>query len=101
MLKHPAYAGAFPYGRTRTLRTGRAAGRAATKRLTMEQGRMRVPATYPASISGATVEQSQTMLRDHHAEYERHKTRGIPRPGNALLHGLVSCGACGHTMVVP
>ena len=40
------------------------------------------------------------MLKDHHAEYDRNKTRGIPRPGKALLHGLVSCGACGHKMVV-
>jgi hypothetical protein len=40
------------------------------------------------------------MLRDNHAEYDRNKTRGIPRPGKALLHGLVYCGACGHKMVV-
>ena len=38
------------------------------------------------------------MLKANHAEYDRHKTRGIPRPGKALLHGLVSCGACGPTM---
>jgi DNA invertase Pin-like site-specific DNA recombinase len=100
MLKHPAYAGTFTYGRTRTLRPGRAAGRAATKRLAMEQWRMRVPDKYPAYISWATFEQIQTMLHDNHAEYDRNKTRGIPRPGKALLHGLVSCGACGHKMVV-
>ena len=41
----------------------------------------------------------QTMLKEHHAEYDRHKTRGSPRPAKALLHGLVSCGAYGHTMV--
>ena len=100
MLKHPAYAGTFPYGRTRTLRPGRAAGRAATKRLAMEQWRMRVPDKYPAYISWDTFEQIQTMLRDNHAEYDRNKTRGMPRPGKALLHGLVYCGACGHKMVV-
>jgi DNA invertase Pin-like site-specific DNA recombinase len=100
ILKHPAYAGTFTYGRTRTLRTGRAAGRAATKRLAMEQWRMRVPDKYPVYISWATFEQIQTMLRDNHAEYDRNKTRGMPRPGKALLHGLVYCGACGHKMVV-
>lgn len=42
----------------------------------------------------------QTMLKDNHAAYDRNTTRGIPRPGKALLHGLVSCGACGHKMVV-
>lgn len=100
LLKHPAYAGTVTYGRTRTRRTGRAAGRAATKRLAMEPWRRRVPDKYPADHSGATFEQSQTRLRDTHAEYDRTKTRGMPRPGKALLHGLVSCGACGHKMVV-
>lgn len=40
------------------------------------------------------------MLKDTYAEYDRNKTRGIPRPGAALLHGLVYCGACGHKMGV-
>src|SRR5262249_28905988 len=30
----------------------------------------------------------------------RHKSRGIPRPGKALLHGIVYCGECGHKLVV-
>src|SRR5262245_3606161 len=66
----------------------------------MEQWRKRVPDKYPAYNSWATFEQVQTMLRDNHAEYDRNKTRGMPRPGKALLHGLVYCGACGHKMVV-
>ena len=61
---------------------------------------MRVPDKSPASSSWATFEQIQTLLHDNHAAYDRNKTRGIPRPGTALLHGLVSCGVCGHTMVV-
>ena len=61
---------------------------------------MRVPHTYPADIHWATFEQIQAILHDNHAEYDRKKTRGIPRPGKALLHGLVYCGACGHKMVV-
>lgn len=40
------------------------------------------------------------MLKDNYAEYDRNKTRGIPRAGKALLHGLMYCGACGHKMVV-
>jgi hypothetical protein len=42
----------------------------------------------------------QTMLHDNHAASERHKTRGLPRPGKAWLHGLVYGGARGHKMVV-
>ena len=40
------------------------------------------------------------MVRDNHSEYDRNKTRGVPRPGKAQLHGIVYCGECGHKMVV-
>ena len=43
---------------------------------------------YPAYISWETFEKIQAMLRDNHAEYDRNKTRGVPREGAALLHGL-------------
>ena len=100
MLKNPAYAGAFVYGRTRTIRTGTGPRQATQKKLPVEQWRIRVNDKYPAYISWATYEQIRQMLQDNYAEYDRNKTRGIPRPGAALLHGLVYCGACGHKMVV-
>ena len=40
------------------------------------------------------------MIRDNHSDYDKNKTRGVPRPGKALLHGLVYCGECGHKMCV-
>jgi hypothetical protein len=40
------------------------------------------------------------MIRDNHSEYDRHQTRGVPRDGKALLHGIVYCGECGHKMVM-
>ena len=40
------------------------------------------------------------MLKDNFAEYERSRSRGVPRDGKALLHGLLYCGECGHKMVV-
>jgi Resolvase, N terminal domain/Recombinase len=100
MLKHPAYAGAFTSGRSRTLRREATQGRPSITRLPQAQWRLCIPDVYPPSSSWDTSTQMQTMRKDHHAEYDRHKTRGIPRPGKALLHGLVSCGACGHKMVV-
>jgi DNA invertase Pin-like site-specific DNA recombinase len=100
ILKNPAYAGAFVYGRTRTVRTGAGPRQATQKRLPLEQWRIRVNDKYPAYIPWNTYEQIQAMLQDNYAEYDRHKTRGIPRPGAALLHGIVYCGECGHKMVV-
>jgi DNA invertase Pin-like site-specific DNA recombinase len=100
ILKNPAYAGAFVYGRTRTIRTGTGSRQAIQKPLPVEQWRICVKDKYPAYISWTTFEQIQTMLANNYAEYANKKTRGIPRPGAALLHGLVYCGACGHKMVV-
>src|ERR671924_1613868 len=100
ILKHPAYAGAFTYGRTRTLRREPSQVRPAITRLPQEQWRVCIPDVYPPYISWETYLQIQTMLKENHAEYDRNTTRGIPRPGKALLHGLVYCGECGHKMVV-
>lgn len=100
VLKNPAYAGAFVYGRSRSMRRTPASSRATQKMLPREQWRIVVKNKYPAYVSWDTFENIQSMLRDNYAEYDRNKTRGIPRDGEALLHGIVYCGACGHKMVV-
>lgn len=98
ILKHPAYAGAFVYGRTRTIR--HPSGQVTQKHLPLEQWKIRVNDKYPAYISWELHLKIRAMLEDNHAEYDRNKTRGVPRPGAALLHGIVYCGKCGHKMVV-
>jgi DNA invertase Pin-like site-specific DNA recombinase len=98
ILKNPAYAGAFVYGRTRSIRPP--ARRPTQKKLPMDEWRIRVNDKYPPYISWETYEKIQAMLKDNYAQYDRNKSRGIPRPGSALIHGLVYCGECGHQMVV-
>ncbi len=100
ILKNPAYAGAFVYGRTRTLKSGSLSNQPQQKHLPMAEWKIRVNDIYPAYISWQNYERNQAQLMDNYAEYDRNKTRGIPRPGAALLHGLVYCGECGHKMVV-
>ena len=100
ILKHPAYAGAFTYGRTRKVRTGPGPHQAHPQRLSQKEWRICVKDQDPASITWDTYEQIQAMLHEHDAEYDRHRTRGVPRSGKALLQGLVACGQCGHQMVV-
>lgn len=100
ILKNPAYAGAFVYGRTRTLPRDPAALRSKQIRLPMEQWRIRVNDVSPTYVSWETFERIQAMLLDNDAEYDRNKSRGVPRPGAALLHGMVDCGECGHKLVV-
>jgi DNA invertase Pin-like site-specific DNA recombinase len=98
ILKNPAYAGAFVYGRTRT--THAATGKTHLCHLPQGQWKIMIPDKYPAYLSWETFQQIQTKLQDNYAEYDRNGSRGVPRPGAALLHGLVYCGECGHKMVV-
>jgi DNA invertase Pin-like site-specific DNA recombinase len=98
ILKNPAYAGAFVYGRSQTQRG--ASGKPQTKRSPYGQWKIVVQDKYPAYIPWETFERIQAMLQDNYAEYDRNKTRGVPRAGATLLHGLVYCGECGHKMMV-
>ena len=100
VLKNPAYAGAFVYGRSRALPKAAHPAQMTQKRLPLAQWRIRVNDVYPAYISWVTFEQIQAILQENYAEYDRNKSRGIPRPGKALLHGLVYCGECGHKLLV-
>jgi DNA invertase Pin-like site-specific DNA recombinase len=101
ILKNPAYAGAFVYGRNSHTRTHGPRGTVVrTKRLEMEQWRILIKDKYPAYVDWETFERIQRMLKDNHAEYERNQTRGVPRSGKALLAGLLYCGECGHKMMV-
>jgi DNA invertase Pin-like site-specific DNA recombinase len=100
VLKNPAYAGAFVYGKSRTVRHTSAPGKATQKQLPLEAWKIRVNDKYPAYIPWETYVKIRAMLKDNYAEYDRNKTRGVPRAGAALLHGLLYCGACGHKMMV-
>ncbi|CAH2605823.1 Recombinase family protein (plasmid) [Rhodovastum atsumiense] len=100
ILKNPAYAGAFVYGRTRSCGATYANGKTITTRRPMEEWKVIVKDRYPAYIGWADFERIQAMLRDNHAEYVRNRTRGVPRDGAALLQGIVWCGRCGHKMAV-
>ena len=101
ILRNPAYAGAFVYGKTRTVRTVDA-GQVQCRQRRRDQSEWSVIVhnRYPSYISWETFQQIQTTLRDNYAEYDRNRSRGVPREGSALLQGLAYCGECGHKMVV-
>lgn len=98
-VKNPAYAGAFVYGRTRSKKSENN-GKNQQRLLPRDQWRIIVRDRYPCYVSWETYERIQNMLRDNHAEYHRNKTRGVPRDGETLLHGIVYCGECGHKLCV-
>jgi DNA invertase Pin-like site-specific DNA recombinase len=99
MLRNPAYAGAFAYGRTvapadrRLGRTGRVKRRVPAEWLALHQD------VYPAYLSWEEYLANQARLSDNASRYAE-RMRGAPRKGRALLTGLVVCGACGRQMRV-
>lgn len=99
IAKNPAYAGAAAYGRTRWKKSENT-GKIQGKTLPPEQWRYCVQDKFPAYISWEVFEEIQAMLRDNYSEYSRNKTRGVPRDGKAMLHGLLYCGECGHKLCV-
>ena len=100
ILKNPAYAGAFVYGRTRSCHALYPNGRLITSPCPMAEWKIVVHGKYPPYIDWESFERIQAMLRDNYAEYDRNRTRGMPRGGAALLQGIVWCGQCGHKMAV-
>ena len=100
ILKNPAYAGAFVYGRTRMRAVAREGASPAKAPRPIEEWRIVVKDRYPAYIDWPTYEKIRAVIRDNRAEYMRTKTRGAPRDGDLLLHGIAWCARCGHKMYV-
>ena len=97
MLRHPAYAGAYVYGRRRhdgRLRlpgkphSGRRFVRDPQKWMVLHQNAL------PAYIYWESYERNQELMAANRSRYP-----GVPRGGTALLGGLVICGVCGRKMV--
>lgn len=99
VLRHPIYAGAYCYGRSRLDPRRKIPGRPLT-------GRVRLPADewavllrdmLPAYITWDQYEANQERLRQNRSSF---KTSGVPRQGSALLGGLAACARCGWRMHV-
>ena len=98
MLRNPAYAGIYAYGRSRTDPSRRLPGRVHSgrvRRLEAGQWLVRIEGALPAYISVEQYERNQARLAANQA---RADTAGAPRNGPALLGGLVTCGICGHRL---
>ncbi|GLR92097.1 recombinase family protein [Bradyrhizobium iriomotense] len=83
ILKNPAYAGAFVYGRTWQKPSKIPGERSQKSPRRGTDWRIVVREKYPAYIDWEAFEKIQAMLRDNRAEYQHIKSRGIPRDGAA------------------
>jgi DNA invertase Pin-like site-specific DNA recombinase len=100
MLRNPAYAGIYAYGRSRTDRSRRLPGREHSGRVrALKAGEwlVRIEGALPAYISAEQYERNLARLAANRARAE---SPGAPREGPALLGGLVACGICGHRLQV-
>ncbi|MDE8347556.1 MAG: recombinase family protein [Acidocella sp.] len=100
ILKNPAYAGAFVYGRTRMRELARDGASRSRASRPIEDWRIVVKDRYPTYIDWTTYVMIRNIIKDNRAEYMRTKTRGTPRDGDLLLHGIAWCARCGHKMYV-
>lgn len=100
MLKNPAYAGAFVYGRRRVCRRRTPSGRPAIETVPRPEWKIMIKDIYPAYITWETFEKIEAILSDNGARYSGRQSRGIPRDGSALLHGIAWCGKCGRKLFV-
>ena len=97
VLRHPAYAGAYAYGRRRVDPRRQQPGRPATGRTALlppSEWMVCLRDRLPAYITWAQYEQNQRRLQRNREQH----AYGPPRDGAALLAGLVVCGRCGYRM---
>ncbi|KUO21552.1 transposase [Streptomyces dysideae] len=100
LLRNPAYAGIYAYGRSRTDSARRLPGRehsGRVRRLDADQWLVRIEGALPAYIG---IEQYERNLARMAANRAHAAAVGAPREGPALLGGLVVCGRCGQRMQV-
>ena len=100
ILKNPAFAGAYAYGKTEPKVAAGGAKVATRRRRAMEEWSVLLHDRHPAYISWETFQRIQSILHDNYAEYEQAQAPGVPRNGEAVLQGLAWCGECGHKMTV-
>lgn len=98
MLRHPAYAGAYVYGRRRMERRSQLPGKPHSGRRFIrapEQWAVLHRDRWPAYIDWDTYARNQEQMAANRAKHD-----GVPRGGPALLGGLIRCGRCGRRMML-
>ena len=100
ILAHPAYAGAYVYGRTRTECYLDQHGqlRKRLRRLPRAQWRVLIPNHHPGYIDWQTFEANRARI-DSNIRPLHNAAGGSVREGSALLQGLGLCGHCGRRLL--
>jgi DNA invertase Pin-like site-specific DNA recombinase/transposase-like protein len=102
VLTHPAYAGAYTYGRTRTQRSIDTNGalRTSLRRLPQDQWEVLITDHHRGFIDWDTYQANQIRIRANTRPKAHEPGTGAVREGAALLQGLATCGTCGRKLAV-
>jgi DNA invertase Pin-like site-specific DNA recombinase len=102
MLRNPAYAGTYVYGRheRRAALVEGEVKRQHTTRVAQEAWKVCLHNHHPAYISWEEYMANQKKLEANAANFCQPHQRGAAREGSALLQGLALCGRCGTRMSV-
>ncbi len=98
ILHNPRYAGAFVYGRTRSVYGS--AQKYHTIKVSRNDWQVLIPGAHPGYIEWEEFERNQAILAQNAVGFGRDGRGGMPREGVGLLQGRVVCGVCGARMRV-
>jgi DNA invertase Pin-like site-specific DNA recombinase len=99
ILHNPRYAGAYVYGRTRSVPSVDL--KSTTQRKVARQDwPVLIKDAHPGYITWDEYERNQVTLRDNTCAFSAGARGTVPRDGPALLQGRVLCGRCGARMRV-
>ncbi len=101
-LTHPAYAGAYVYGRTRKERYLDPGGalRQRSRRLPRDQWEVLIPDHHPGFTDWDTYLANQARIGSNIRPQASRPGTGAVREGSALLQGLATCGTCGRKLAI-
>ncbi|HEX5296322.1 MAG TPA: recombinase family protein [Streptosporangiaceae bacterium] len=102
VLTHPAYAGAYVYGRTKFERRLSEDGQIRTRRrvLPREQWQVLIENHHPGYIDWDTYLANTDKIAANTRPVRHQPGTGAVREGCALLQGLAACGICGRKLAV-
>ena len=102
VLTHPAYAGAYVFGRTRQRRNLDADGALRVRRHKLPQGEWEVLIKdhHRGFIDWDTFQANQIRIAANTRPKAHQPGTGAVREGCALLQGLATCGTCGRKLAV-